>query len=84
MADEKITRKLSTNLAADVEGYTRLMRADEETTLQTLGEYREILGGLIARRLDRAAELGQQAVAAGAENTAVVHRTGTGRYLGKI
>ena len=30
MAEEKITRKLTTILAADVEGYTRLMRADEE------------------------------------------------------
>ena len=28
MSEEKITRKLTTILAADVEGYTRLMRAD--------------------------------------------------------
>ena len=49
MAEEKITRKLTTILAADVEGYTRLMRADEEATLKTLGEYREIFDGLIAR-----------------------------------
>jgi adenylate cyclase len=41
VANEHITRKLTTILAADVEGYTRLMRADEETTLRTLGEYRD-------------------------------------------
>ncbi len=39
MAEDKVTRKLTTILAADVEGYTRLMRADEEATLKTLGEY---------------------------------------------
>ncbi len=44
-----VKRKLTTILAADVEGYTRLMRADEEATLETLGEYREIFDGLIAR-----------------------------------
>ncbi len=33
MAEEKVTRKLTTILAADVEGYTRHMRADEEATL---------------------------------------------------
>ncbi len=28
MAEERVQRKLTTILAADVEGYTRLMRAD--------------------------------------------------------
>ncbi len=49
MAEDKVTRKLTTILAADVEEYTRLMRADEEATLKTLGEYREIFDNLIAR-----------------------------------
>ncbi len=49
MASADIKRKLTTILAADVEGYTRLMRADEEATLKILGEYREIIDGLIAR-----------------------------------
>ena len=40
MAEDNVTRKLTTILAADVEGYTRLMRADEEATLKTLGEHR--------------------------------------------
>ena len=37
-----VKRKLAAILALDVEGYARLMRADEEATLETLGEYREI------------------------------------------
>ncbi len=31
-----VKRKLAAILAADVEGYARLMRADEEATLKTL------------------------------------------------
>ena len=38
MAEDGVTRKLTTILAADVEGYTRLMRADEEATFKTLGQ----------------------------------------------
>ena len=34
MAKENVTRKLAAVLAADVAGYTRLMEADEETTLE--------------------------------------------------
>ena len=49
MVEEHIQRKLTTILAADVEGYSRLMSADEETTLKTLKTYREIIDGLIAR-----------------------------------
>ena len=41
MAEERVKRKLTTILAADVEGYSRLMSADEEATLNTLGEYRK-------------------------------------------
>ncbi len=36
MASERVQRKLTTILAADVEGYSRLMGADEEATLKTL------------------------------------------------
>ncbi len=43
MATQDVKRKLTTILVADVEGYTRLMHADEEATLRTLGEYREII-----------------------------------------
>ncbi len=64
MAEERVTRKLTTILAADVEGYTRLMRADEEATLETLGEYREIIDGLIARHDGRVFSTGGDSVLA--------------------
>ncbi len=49
MAPSGAKRRFTTILAADVEGYSRLMRADEEATLATLKTYREIIDGLIAR-----------------------------------
>ena len=36
-------RKLAAILAADVVGYSRLMEADEEATVSTLSNYREII-----------------------------------------
>jgi len=48
MAEGHVRRKLTTILAADVEGYSRLMGADEEATLATLRSYRDVVGGLIA------------------------------------
>ncbi len=42
------SRKLTTIFSADVQGYTRLMGADEEGTLATLKEYREAMARLIA------------------------------------
>ena len=41
-------RRLVAIFAADVEGYSRLMGADEVATLDTLTARREILDGLIA------------------------------------
>jgi TolB-like protein/class 3 adenylate cyclase len=40
-------RRLAVILAADVVGYSRLMEADEEATVRTLGKYREIIDGLV-------------------------------------
>jgi adenylate cyclase len=40
-------RRLAAILAADVEGYSRLMGADEEATLATLNVYREIIDRLV-------------------------------------
>lgn len=40
-------RKLAAILAADVEGYSRLMHADEERTLRTLKAHRKIVADLI-------------------------------------
>lgn len=44
-----LERKLAAILAADVEGYSRLMHADEEATLRTLTSHRTIVDALIAR-----------------------------------
>ena len=49
MAEECVQRKLTTFLAADVEGYSRLTSADEEATLMALKTYREIIDSLIAK-----------------------------------
>lgn len=40
-------RKLTTVLAADVQGYSRLMEHDEEGTLATLKQYRDAMGRLV-------------------------------------
>jgi class 3 adenylate cyclase len=40
-------RKLTTIFSADVQGYSRLMEMDEETTLTTLKQYRDAMGRLI-------------------------------------
>ena len=49
MAEDRVQRKLTTILAADVEGFGRLMSADEEATLKTLKTYRGIIDRLIAK-----------------------------------
>ncbi len=36
-------RKQTAILSADVEGYSRLMGEDEEATVRTLSEYREVM-----------------------------------------
>src|SRR5215470_9645085 len=40
-------RKLTTIFAADVQGYSRLMEADEEGTLATLKQYRDAMARLV-------------------------------------
>jgi TolB-like protein/class 3 adenylate cyclase len=47
MTTERVKRKLSAILSADVEGYSRLMGEDEELTVHTLTAYREIMSSLI-------------------------------------
>lgn len=44
-----LERKLAAILAADVEGYSRLMHLDEEQTLATLTSHRSIVDGLIEK-----------------------------------
>ena len=40
MTDDKLKRRLTTVLCADVQGYSRLMGANEAGTLETLRRYR--------------------------------------------
>lgn len=49
MTDDKVKRRLTTVLCADVQGYSRLMEADEAGTLGTLRRYRSAIAGLVER-----------------------------------
>ncbi|MDX1485605.1 MAG: adenylate/guanylate cyclase domain-containing protein [Alphaproteobacteria bacterium] len=53
MAQDGVTRRLTTILAADVVGYSRLMAADEEATLATLKAYREVMDSLVDKHRGR-------------------------------
>jgi|Deesub1362A_J573_1020465.scaffolds.fasta_scaffold00689_17 TolB-like protein/Tfp pilus assembly protein PilF len=47
MSTEVFKRKLTAILSADVKGYSRLMREDEEATIRTLTSYRTAMADLI-------------------------------------
>jgi adenylate cyclase len=49
MSEGLINRKLSAILSADVKGYSRLMRSDEEATVRTLTKYRSVITELVLR-----------------------------------
>ena len=49
MTTDKVKRRLTTVLCADVHGYSRLMEADEAGTLATLRRYRTAIAGLVER-----------------------------------
>jgi len=53
MAEEGFKRKLTAILSADVEGYSRLMGEDEESTVRTLTTYREVMATLIQQHSGR-------------------------------
>jgi class 3 adenylate cyclase len=53
MAPDKVRRKLTAILSADVKGYSRLMGEDEETTVRTLQEYKEVLASSIQHHRGR-------------------------------
>jgi TolB-like protein/class 3 adenylate cyclase len=59
-----VERRLAAILAADVEGYSRLMGADEVGTLRDLTQRRAILDGLIASHRGRIANTGGDSVLA--------------------
>src|SRR5499427_5862207 len=49
MTDDKVKRRLTTVLCADVQGYARLMEADEQGTLGMLRRHRTAIAGLVER-----------------------------------
>ncbi|MBR0684712.1 guanylate cyclase [Bradyrhizobium manausense] len=49
MTDDKVKRRLTTVLCADVHGYSRLMEADETGTLETLRRSRTAIARLVER-----------------------------------
>jgi adenylate cyclase len=49
MTEDKVKRRLTTVLCADVHGYSRLMGADEAGTLSLLRRYRSAIAGLVER-----------------------------------
>ena len=46
MPTEGMKRKLVAILGADVKGYSRLMGEDEKSTVETIKQYREVIGDL--------------------------------------
>ena len=53
MSPEKFKRKLTAIFSADVKGYSRLMGTDEEATLRTLQEYKEVMASSIQHHRGR-------------------------------
>src|SRR3972149_1792375 len=53
MATDKVKRKITAILSADVKGYSRLMGEDEELTLRMLSAYKEVMGSLIQQHRGR-------------------------------
>ena len=50
MAAEKVKRKLTAILSADVKGYSRLMGVDEVGTIRILETYRKVMSDLIQKK----------------------------------
>ena len=53
MTEERSRRKLSAILSADAVGYSRLMGENEDSTVQTLNAYREVMASLIQQHHGR-------------------------------
>jgi len=74
MEAPSLERKLVAILAADVEGYSRLMEIDEEGTLRTLSEFRSVTDELISRHGGRiCGTAGDSILAAFASALSAVH-----------
>jgi adenylate cyclase len=61
---ERVERRLTTILAADIAEYSRLMRADEDGTMRALGACRAIVDALIAEHRGRIANTAGDSVLA--------------------
>jgi adenylate cyclase len=53
MTTQEVKRKLAAIFSADVKGYSRLMGTDEEATLRTLQEYKEVMASSIQHHRGR-------------------------------
>jgi adenylate cyclase len=53
MAKQDFKRRLSAILSADVKGYSRLMGEDEEATVRTITDYRELIGLVVQKHRGR-------------------------------
>ena len=53
MAENKMQRKLTAILSADVKGYSKLMGYDDESTVNTITAYREIVSHLVDKHRGR-------------------------------
>ncbi len=61
---KKTTRKLTAILCADVVGYSRLMGADEEATIETLTAYRKVFISQIKKHRGRVVDAKGDAILA--------------------
>ncbi|HVC55887.1 MAG TPA: adenylate/guanylate cyclase domain-containing protein [Stellaceae bacterium] len=61
---QRVERRLTTILAADIAEYSRLMRADEDSTMRALAACRAIVDGLIAEHRGRIANTAGDSVLA--------------------
>ncbi len=64
MASSDVQRKLTAILCADVAGYSRLMGADEEATIETLTAYRKVFLSQIATHQGRVVDAKGDAILA--------------------
>ncbi|MBI4763917.1 MAG: tetratricopeptide repeat protein [Deltaproteobacteria bacterium] len=64
MTPDQVKRKLAAILSADVQGYSRLMEADEEGTIRTLKAYMEVINGFIQQHRGRLVATGGDSVLA--------------------
>jgi adenylate cyclase len=64
MTPDQAKRKLAAILSADVQGYSRLMEADEEGTIRILKTYLEVINGFIKQHRGRIVATGGDSVLA--------------------